>query len=66
MLEEWQTIQVDGYPGVAFWIRGIEGHVVYAVMVGDDRVHRFHADECTPIGEDEFCQGCGQLGCGHG
>lgn len=34
-------------------------------MVGDDRSHHIDEADLTPIGEDEFCPGCGQMGCGH-
>ena len=39
---------------------------VVAVMVGDDRKFFFHEDDCTPLAREEFCGGCGQIGCGHG
>lgn len=42
-----------------------EGEVmVRVVMVGDDRVHTVDVDALTPIGDDEYCSGCGQIGCG--
>lgn len=37
---------------------------VEMVMVGDDRVFVFDADEITLLDEDEYCPGCGQIGCG--
>lgn len=39
--------------------------MVEAVMVGDDRVHLIDVDDLVVITEDEFCHGCGQIGCGH-
>jgi len=39
-------------------------HVI-AVMVGDDRKFTFEVDELTMLDEDDFCHGCGQIGCGH-
>lgn len=40
--------------------------MVRAVMVGDDRVHIVDPDDLTEIDEDDYCSGCGQIGCGHG
>ncbi len=36
------------------------------VMVGDDVRHRVPAGSLTVLDEDDFCGGCGQIGCGHG
>ena len=38
---------------------------VRVVMVGDDAVHTVDKDDLSPLSEDEFCHGCGQIGCGH-
>lgn len=72
--------RVEGCPGVACAVLGWEtepdeetewsgyevrtGRVV-ACMIGDD--HRFTCDpeEITPLGEGDYCPGCGQIGC-HG
>ena len=35
-------------------------------MVGDDRDFEVDVSDVEPIDEDEFCGGCGQIGCGHG
>ena len=37
---------------------------VRAVMVGDDRVFEVDVDDLEMIGEEDFCRGCGQIGCG--
>ena len=37
---------------------------VRAVMVGDDRVHIVDIDDLTEISDEDFCHGCGQVGCG--
>jgi hypothetical protein len=70
------VVRVDGHGGVAFRINDFEyeysefeGMDVYtgrvlAVMVGDDHVWRVDADDCTPLGEHEYCHDCGQTGCG--
>ncbi|MDM7993767.1 MAG: hypothetical protein QUS11_10695 [Candidatus Fermentibacter sp.] len=71
--------RVQGHGGVAFRVLGWEtepdedtewsgrevrtGKVV-AVMVGDDHRWKFDPEEVTPLGEDEYCQECGQIGCG--
>lgn len=69
---------VSGYRGIAWHVYGWEtrpdadtewtgieertGRVV-AVMIGDDRKFTFDVDEITPITSDEYCGGCGQIGC---
>jgi len=35
------------------------------VMVGDDREFILDVGRLTQIDEDDFCQSCGQIGCGH-
>ncbi len=37
---------------------------VRAVMVGDDRVFEVDVEDLTLLGEEDFCRGCGQVGCG--
>ena len=70
--------KVDGYGGIAFYVLGWEtqpnedtewtgeeertGKVI-VVMVGDDREHFVDFEELTPLEDDEFCAGCGQIGC---
>ena len=36
---------------------------VVMVMVGDDRKFTFDIEEIHEISEDEFCPGCGAIGC---
>lgn len=36
---------------------------VAAVMVGDDRVHLVDVADLTAIDPDDYCGGCGQIGC---
>jgi len=36
-----------------------------AVMIGDDRKFLVDFQDLTEIDEEEFCYGCGQIGCGH-
>lgn len=36
---------------------------VRAVMVGDDREHIIDIDDLTKIADDDYCHGCGQIGC---
>lgn len=38
--------------------------MVRAVMVGDDTVHLVDVDDLSKISEDDYCGGCGQIGCG--
>jgi hypothetical protein len=35
-------------------------------MVGDDRDFPVAITDIEPISTDDFCGGCGQIGCGHG
>ncbi len=37
---------------------------VRAVMVGDNRVEIVDVNDLQLIGEEDFCRGCGQIGCG--
>jgi hypothetical protein len=37
--------------------------MVKAVMVGDDRVHLVDVGDLIIISEDDYCHGCGQIGC---
>ena len=39
---------------------------VVCVMVGDDRRFTHDVDDLTPLDDDDYCSGCGQIGCGHG
>jgi hypothetical protein len=43
----------------------IDTSQVVAVMVGDDREHVIDVDDLTPLAEDGYCPGCGQVGCSH-
>lgn len=33
-------------------------------MIGDDRPFTFGVDELTAINDEDYCSGCGQIGCG--
>lgn len=48
---------VDSYTDINYGM-------VVAIMVGDDREHIIDVDELTPIEDDDYCGGCGQIGCG--
>lgn len=43
----------------------LDTSMVVAVMVGDNRKHIVDVDDLTLIDEEDFCYGCGQIGCGH-
>ena len=66
------NVRVKGWEGIAFYkpmtcednSHDLGCEVV--VMVGDDRRHHVDESDVTPLKEDEFCGGCGQIGCGHG
>ena len=71
--------KVDIYPGIAFRADGYEmmpdedtewsgyhnptGRIL-AHMIGDDRTFAFEPEELTATPDDEYCSGCGQIGCG--
>lgn len=39
--------------------------MVVAVMVGDDQPHVVDPDDLVEIADDDYCEGCGQIGCAH-
>lgn len=51
------------------WVEGdtslIQGDMLRAVMVGDDREHIVDPEDLTKIEEADFCHECGQIGCTH-
>jgi hypothetical protein len=63
------AVDEDGEPIIG-WLGDCEDaydvdtSMVIAVMVGDDREHVVDVDDLTPLEEDAYCAGCGQLGCG--
>lgn len=59
------TVKVDGYRGVAFYVREVEDDRAKVVMVGDDRVHDVDVDDCEELDEEDYCHSCGQVGCTH-
>ena len=36
---------------------------LWACMVGDDRLHPVDPEDLTEIADEDYCGGCGQLGC---
>jgi hypothetical protein len=62
--------KVEGYEGVAFWFDKwclISDHheaCLLMVMVGDDYRHHIDKAMIETIDDDEYCSGCGQIGCG--
>ena len=61
------TVRYDTFMGaVAAWVIKNGNDPVTIRMVGDDRDFEVSADDIQLIDEDEFCGGCGQIGCGHG
>ena len=76
-----KTYRMRGYNGIAFYVlgwqtepdedtewSGIENRTgsLLAVVVGDDHKYIVEPDDLTELDEAEFCNGCGQFGCGHG
>lgn len=64
-----ETVTVDIEVGEDEWVQDFEEvedtDNVRAVMVGDDKIHIVSVDDLIKIEEDQFCQSCGQIGCGH-
>jgi hypothetical protein len=69
---------VAGHPGIAFHLLGpetvpdgdtewtgmeVETGRVIVVMVGDDRRIPVDPEDVTPIADEDYCSGCGQIGC---
>ncbi len=52
-------------PGEGEWVDG-DGSRVRVRMVGDDHVYVVDAADCTEIEPEDYCDGCGQIGCAHG
>ncbi len=38
---------------------------VIMVIVGDDYEHTIYVSDLTPLADDDYCGGCGQIGCTH-
>lgn len=55
--------RVDGWPAVAVYVHDQYADRAVVVMVGDDREHDLDASDLTAICEDDYCPGCGQIGC---
>jgi hypothetical protein len=51
-------------PGEGEWIERPDLGMVVVTMVGDDRKFEAPVDELVVLDEEEFCHGCGQIGCG--
>lgn len=73
-----QFVSVEGYKGVAWYVDDpetvpdedtewtgiwLETGRLECHMVGDDRTFVFDPEELTLLPDDEFCPGCGQIGC---
>ncbi len=80
LLDRGRRYRVAGYGAVAWRYAGdeIERYwtddlddvdevatgMVRMIMVGDDDVWIIDPADCEPIGESDYCQDCGQIGCG--
>lgn len=62
----WNVMGWQTEPTEDTWWDGIEertGRLV-VVMVGDDRHFLADPDDLEPLAREEYCGGCGQIGCG--
>lgn len=64
----WRAFAYETEPDEDTEWSGYENHtgLILAHMVGDDRTFSFEPDDLTPISDDDYCSGCGQVGCGWG
>lgn len=53
--------EFEGTSGEGEWID--DTSAVLMVMVGDDYKWRVDERDCTELHEEEYCRGCGQIGC---
>lgn len=62
----WRAFEFESQPDEDTEWSGYEvpTGLILAHMVGDDRPFAFDPDDLTPIGADDYCAGCGQVGCG--
>lgn len=73
--EPWMSVCVDDETGETIeedtgdgeWVEQDEscGRVI-VVMVGDDKRHEVDTDTLTPLGEGDYCDCCGSIGCNWG
>lgn len=59
------NVRVEGYGGVAWWVRHVLDGQVVCRMVGDDRNFSFDPSELSQLAREEYCGECGQIGCTH-
>lgn len=71
--------RVDGYRGIAWRVWGWQIEVtvtdddeqtertgkLHCTMIGDDRSFYFDPEDVHQLGETEYCESCGQIGCSH-
>lgn len=51
--------------GEGEWVDDVESGRVIVVMVGDDSEAEIDFSDLTKIDDDDYCGGCGQIGCTH-
>lgn len=61
--EDGEEVAIDDPDGEGGWVDDESGRV-RAVMVGDDRVFLVDTSDLTPLEDEDYCSGCGQIGCG--
>lgn len=76
--KEGDAVCVQDYAGVAFRVNGpemvddedtewtglqVETGRIVVHMVGDDRKFYYDPDDLIALDEEDFCGGCGQMGC---
>lgn len=60
------AVRIEGWDGIAFFVDDCRAGKIECHMIGDDRKFTFDNDDATLLDEEEFCWGCGAIGCGWG
>ena len=62
--DPFETIEVVDEYGEGKWVDDLDSPMVQVHMIGDDQNIIVDADGLTVLDEDDYCGGCGQIGCG--
>jgi hypothetical protein len=55
----------DEDPSEGEWEDDLGSDRILVRMVGDDSKHSVYVSDLTEISEDDYCNECGAIGCGH-
>ena len=62
------AVKHERFNGIALRVSAVfpRSQEARVYMVGDDQYYRLPLDELAPLDEDQYCGGCGQIGCSWG